>query len=156
MGTSLTGKALNFGFSDCGFESRVPNITTSPINYCLNLINLHLKKKSLYVELTYSNKTLFIVKILCALGYLSTFYIVKSPNRVFIYARLTYLKNFKKPDTLRLISKPSKSYYCSITSLKFLSKYIGTSSLVISTSSGILRHQDCVRYRLGGKIICII
>ena len=61
METSLIGKALNFGFNECEFESRVSNIYSYSLNYTLNQININLKKRNLkfYIRNTQKNFNFF-------------------------------------------------------------------------------------------------
>ena len=77
METSLIGKALNFGFNECGFESRVSNMTTNhAIINVTNILKITLKKKKLYFDIIFSKKIFYYIKLLKQLKLINSFFFI--------------------------------------------------------------------------------
>lgn len=94
METSLIGKALNFGFNEYGFESRVSNILYNyHISYILNAININKAHRNLIFKINFSKNNLIFLKILKSLNFIHKFLIIKKNNKLFFYIYLYYFKN---------------------------------------------------------------
>ena len=76
METSLTGKALDFGSSEYGFDPRVSNIRYNSYAYVVNHLNLAISKKKLRIKFKYTRKTLELTKALFSIGYISNYSVV--------------------------------------------------------------------------------
>lgn len=154
METSLTGKALDFGSNEYGFESHVSNLYNYYLNYVLNKIKINQSKKSLYFDIIFSKKNLIIIKLLQNLGMIRRFYIIKIKNknlkiRIFIlfYKNLPLFLDFK------LISKPSISFYISLNALSLLNKRTLNSVFLLSTNFGIITHKEALKLNTGGRLL---
>lgn len=154
METSLIGKALNFGFNDYGFESRVSNITTINWNsYVLNHLKLNILKKNFYFNIVF-NKTIWkVLKTLKKIGLILNYNLIFLNNvysfqiTLFFYKMLTFYKNIK------LISTKNKNFFISNYMLKLLARKIGNSIYIISTNLNLITNKLALKKKIGGKII---
>jgi ribosomal protein S8 len=78
--TSLTGKALDFGSSEYGFDPRVSNIRYNSYAYVVNHLNLAISKKKLRIKFKYTRKTLELTKALFSIGYISNYSVVTNSS----------------------------------------------------------------------------
>lgn len=156
METSLIGKALNFGFNECGFESRVSktNTTHSLINV-INTWKITLKKKKIFFDMTYTKKTFYFIKILKFLKLINFFFFVKKNEWIWIRSYVTF--NFLRPELalMRFFSTPSKKFWLSLYALKLLQKRTGVSTYLISTSSGVVPASKSIRLRKAGLLLSL-
>jgi ribosomal protein S8 len=157
METSLTGKALNFGFNEYGFESHVSNLKIIDKNaYLLNHINFNLANKKLKFTIVFTQSNFRMLKIFKKLGIILNYSVNNIKNKTFLTIYLYYFKNISIFKNFKLISKPSKSFYISLKMLKLLNRRIGNSTYIISNTKGVMLHQDAIKNHLSGKIIYFI
>lgn len=156
METSLTGKALNFGFNEYGFESHVSNIPSNySISYVINSINIHYAHKIFSFKIIYTKKNINLIKLFKKLNFISDYLIIHSTKKLQILIKLKYLKNLKIIKNFKLISKPSKNHYISLKALKLLNERTHNSVYLISTSQGIITHFQALRKKISGFVVGI-
>jgi small subunit ribosomal protein S8 len=123
------------------------NITL--IYLLLKLKNFSVQQKE-YVYISYNKQYIEVLKILYQQGLIQSYKLQK--NAIILIVLRYY---FNKPifKDLKIVSKPSNSYYLKLIDLHFLSdkKY----KLFISTSKGLLTGMECKQYGLGGKLLFI-
>jgi ribosomal protein S8 len=158
METSLIGKALDFGSSEYRFESCVSNmIQREPNEYVISHINLALTKKLHSTTIVYSRRTLNIVNILYRVGVIHRFFILNKPNSV---KRIRFTVFFYKSQpffkSIRLVSSSSKKYTLTLKSLILLKRSLKSSILILSTSKGILTHNEAIKHKIGGLGVCLV
>jgi ribosomal protein S8 len=164
--TSLTGKALDFGSSEYGFDPRVSNIRYNSYAYVINHLNLAIARKKLRIRFKYTRRTLDLTKALFTIGYISHYSIVseKSPlsdHKLFdsknswIYVNTIFFKNTPFFKSLRLVSTPSKKHTTTLKGLRVINLSIKSSVIVLSTPYGIIDHREALRIGTGGTILCI-
>ncbi len=154
METSLTGKALDFGSNEYGFESHVSNLYNYYLNYVLNKIKINQSKKSLFFDIIFSKKNLNIVILFKNLGLIRRFYILKHKNgRFIIRLFILFYKNLPLFLDFKIISKPSISYYISTKALKIIDSRTLNSIFLLSTSFGIITHKEALSLNIGGKLL---
>ena len=73
METSLTGKALDFGSNEYGFDPRVSNMRYNSYAYVINHLNLAVSRKKLRIRFKYTQKTLDLTKALLIIGYINNY-----------------------------------------------------------------------------------
>mgnify|MGYP000551002506 CR=1 FL=1 len=76
METSLTGKALDFGSNEYGFDPRVSSMRYNSYAYVVNHLNLAISRKKLRIKLKYTRKTHQLVKTLFTIGYISNYIVI--------------------------------------------------------------------------------
>jgi small subunit ribosomal protein S8 len=91
------------------------------------------------------------LEILCEEGYIAGYTKVSSLKTA-IFFNYTYKKN--KILVFKEISKPSKSIYISYQDLWKFNKSLST--LILTTSYGVINHRTALIHSCGGKILCIL
>ena len=158
METSLIGKALNFGFNEYGFESHVSNINFSYYaSYLLNLVQIASLHKKITVTTVYSRRIFFLLKLLMRIQYINFFYIMekkKNHPRAFCKICPFYYKTLSAFYRVKIVSKPSKSFFVSLRALRLFSLRARSSGtvLVVSTSRGLITHFDAIKLNLAGFV----
>ena len=166
MGTSLTGKALDFGSNEYGFDPRVSNIQYNSYAYVINHLNLAISRNKLFIRINHTKKTLSLVKALYKIGYISNYSLIGSnlknitmqSNKYrtgFIYINLIFFKNTPFFKSLRLVSSPSKKHVTTLKALSTINSSIKSSVLILSTPYGLIDHREALRIGTGGMILCI-
>ena len=166
MGTSLTGKALDFGSNEYGFDSRVSNIRYNSYAYVVNHLNLSISRKKLRIKFKYTRKTLDLTKALLSIGYISNYSVVSrnefseihtllDSKNSWIYVSTTFFKNTPFFKSLKLVSTPSKKHVTTLKALRVINLSIKSSVLILSTPYGIINHREAIRIGTGGTILCI-
>lgn len=161
MSTSLIGKALAFGSSEYRFESCVLNyMFLNKPAYIQNQISFALSQQNPTTKLKYTKQSLIIIRILHSIGCIHKFiilnkkhYTLKSTNiiiSILLYKNTPFFKSF------RLLSTPTKYYNITYKALKLLNISVGVSIIILSTSKGLLTHQQALRYKIGGQLLYII
>jgi len=99
-------------------------------------------------------KTLQIFK---KLGLLNSYFVYSSSNKFsvvkvspFFYRKTAFFKKVK------LVTTPSKKFFVKISTLRIISKSIGTAIIILETSKGLLTHQEALKLGLSGIILFII
>jgi ribosomal protein S8 len=164
--TSLTGKALDFGSNEYGFDPRVSNIRYNSYAYVVNHLNLAMSRKKLRIRFKYTRKTLELTKALASIGYVSNYSIVSGslyPKTInlhnsrnsWIYVNTILFKNTPFFKSLRLVSTPSKKHVTTLKGLQVINLSIKSSIIILSTPYGIIDHREALRIGTGGTILCI-
>lgn len=153
METSLTGKALNFGFNEYGFESHVSNISTLFTNNIVNLINLNSNKNNLWFTIYFTKSFFNFIIFLKSIKLIENFLLFKKNNKIYITVKLFYIKKKKIILTYKNFSKSSRIFFISLKALKFLKFKTGTSVYVISTSDGLLTLSNCLKKQKSGFLL---
>ena len=161
MSTSLIGKALAFDPSEYRFEPCVLKYmhVYSP-SYVQNHIHFALAQRNPQSKIVYTRKTMMIVQILAEIGCIHRFIITNNKQlkhsnytiwlTIFLYNNTPFFKSF------RLLSTPSKHYTISYKALRILTSSIGASTIVLSTSRGLITHNDALEKRIGGLLLYIL
>jgi ribosomal protein S8 len=69
---------------------------------------------------------------------------------IFLYNNTPFFKSF------RLLSTPSRRYTISYKALRILSTSIGASTIILSTSFGLITHEDALERHVGGLLLFIL
>jgi len=57
---------------------------------------------------------------------------------------------------VRLVSSPSRRHTISLTALRVAAVPLGASTLILSTSRGLISHREALRLGTGGLILCVV
>ncbi len=71
-----------------------------------------------------------------------------------LVAKLKYVDGAAVITGIRRVSTPGRRVYCRHSEIPLVLNGLGT--MVLSTSKGLLRDQDCRRNKLGGELLCKI
>lgn len=121
-----------------------------------NKISLNFKQNSLWFDLLLTKNLFNVLKIFKVLGLISSFYAYElnfKKVRVF----LKYI-NLEIPYQVPVLFhfKPSHKLSVSIKQLKRLSMSLGSTVLIISTSSGLKSHFECIKHNLSGFLFFVV
>ena len=108
----------------------------------------------MYFDISFSNKIFHIIKLFKSLGLIRRFFIYTNKNlkytiRVFVF----FYKNSQIFNSLKIMSRPSTSFFISTKAIVLLNKRSLNSIFLISTDHGIVTHKEALRKKIGGKLI---
>ena len=156
METSLTGKALDFGSREYGFESRVSNnMIENQYAYIFNQLQISAKGRrySFNVRLTKAIKP--VLRLLQALNVVRRFHrFAKGSNIYRVFP--TYSRFRKSGRTLRVYTSKRGRVTLSYQSLRLLNFNCPNSYYILETSKGIITHKDAIRHKQGGLLLAIL
>jgi ribosomal protein S8 len=162
--TSLIGKALVFGPKECGFEPRVSKLTPkyNMYAYVINHVNLLLSKRSGVAALLHTRKTIALVTALRAAGCIDKVLVVsrntprlRRQRRTIRFTVLLY-KGSPFYKGVRLVSSPSRKHTISLKGLRLVTTALGCSTLLLSTTRGIVTHHQALAWGIGGLVLCVV
>lgn len=161
MGTSLIGKALNFGFNEYGFESRVSKINYfCPINYLINNINFNSKNKKIFFKIRITNKMIYFLQLFKKYNLISSFYLYKiKKNKLnFIYAFIfsSYSKNLNITFYYKSFYLKNRRLRVSLKALSLLKHRTGDSIYLLSTPCGVINHNQALESNKSGFFLGLI
>lgn len=161
MSTSLIGKALAFDSSEYRFEPCVLKFMyIDPASYVQNHVHFALAQKNPQSKLIYTVKTISIVKLLTHIGCIHRFLIIRNSkvgiNQLSIWVTIFFYRNTPFFKSFRLLSTPSKRYTITVKALRLLNQSIGASTIILSTSYGLLTHQTALERGVGGLLLFIL
>ena len=137
-----------------------PNIRYNTYSHLINHLNLITTKKIPKTRIYLTRKNLSLIKCLHSIGCISKFLIVrhlnKTRSRTSVHISAPYYKNTPFFKSVRVISTPSKQHRTSISGLKLISNSLKSSTMILSTSTGIITHREALRINVGGLILCIV
>lgn len=93
------------------------------------------------------------MKLLRSLNIIHNLLIVKYPHTTHIRIFIYYFKSKRIGAGFKVISTPAKLFHVSLKALNLLDKRIGDSLFLVSTTRGVLTHQDAIKFRIGGIIL---
>lgn len=123
------------------------------VSYAINLINISSSHKELIFKIPYTRKLLVILQVFKKINFIRQYFLIKNNNNFLIKIFPYYFKDLKPIKTFKLISKPSRSYYISLKALRLLSKRTGSALFLLSTSKGILTHNEAINAKLSGFLL---
>ena len=128
--------------------------------YIQNHISFALSQQNPITKLKYTKKTFLIIKILQSIGCIHRFLLknifTNRQRKKYILMSILLYKNTPFFKSFRLLSTPTKQYNITYKALKLLRLSIGTSTIILSTSKGLLSHKQALYYKVGGQLLYII
>ncbi len=157
MEASLTGKALNFGFNDYGFDSHASKLNFNYwLPYLINQINLNAAKKNFKFHIVFNKTNLSLLKVLSKFGVVLSYSLTKEKSFFKIVVYIYYFKNILFFKNFQQISTSSKSFYITSQMLFLLSKRSANSIFLLSTSYGVISQQEALKKNIGGKLLLLL
>lgn len=116
--------------------------------------------KKLYVFVLYTKKIFQFLLILNSLCYVNFFLLLtrkkKNQSKLFLKIYPFFYKNILLFQKIKIISKPTKSFFISLKALKLISKRSDRTVILLSTSKGILTHSQALDRRISGFVFATI
>jgi len=129
-------------------------------SYIQNHVHFALAQKNPQSKVIYTRKTIMIIQVLADIGCIHRYLIASNKLSkynnyniwltIFLYNNTPFFKSF------RLLSTPSRRYTISYKALRILSVSIGASTIILSTSFGLITHEDALERRIGGLLLYIL
>ena len=136
-----------------GSTPMFPNIASSDLIKFYSLLNMSLKNKKLFFLIPLSPKFFLLATFFKKLGLIKNFLILTNFNKKKILKiSFFFIKSLPVVNYIRLITTPSKIYTISYVSLRLLTKKTKNSLFLISTSRGLLNHNDAIKIKTGGQV----
>ncbi len=157
-----------------GSSPTFPKIPYNTYAYVINHINIALSKKQFYSSIIFTKNSLLLIKALYKTSYINNYIItknnnlvnakltkqngfgIKKLNRTRIKFSILYFKNKSFFKSIRLISTPSRRHTITLRALKLASLSMKSSIILLSTNKGIIDHNEAIRLRVGGTILCVL
>lgn len=156
METSLTGKALDFGSREYGFESRVSNnIIENQYSYIFNQLQISSKGRrySFNVRMTKAIKP--VLRLLQTLNVVRRFHRFGEESNVYRVFP-TYSRFRKTSRTLKVYATKRGRIRLSYHSLRLLNFNCPSSYYILETPTGVITHKDAIRTKQGGLLLAIL
>ena len=132
----------------------------SSYSYVINHINLTLGQKKPQTTIKYSKKNFKLIYLFYKLGCINNFFIHTTKHNSYIIKYLTFSIFFYKNSPffkqIKLISSLSKKHTITYKALKIINQSIGTSILILSTTKGLLTHNEALKLKIGGLILAVL
>lgn len=129
-------------------------------SYTINHVNLTLGKKCPQTTIINTKNSHKIIYLLYKLGCINNFVIhstlKKNKVRQFITFSIFFYKNTPFFKSLRLVSSPARRHTITYKGLSILKQSIGTSVIILSTTKGIITHEEALNFKIGGLILAIL
>ena len=154
-----------------GSSPTFPKIPYNTFAYTINHINIALSKKQFYSSIILTKNSLCLIKALYKTSYINNYIIInkhsfynpeqhklcnKKSNRRLIRFSILYFKNKSFFKSIRLVSTPSRKHTISLHALKMASLSMKSSIILLSTNKGIIDHNEAIRLKIGGAILCVL
>lgn len=127
--------------------------------YCslLCLIKLSIISNADYIIIVYVKKLLPILDLLIKFNYISYYKILNKKNLIIYFFNNTAVNySYQYDYSLKIMYKNSNYRYINVYNLNKFYKFDHKRILFLSTSKGIITHQEAIKYNIGGKIIFIL
>lgn len=156
METSLTGKALDFGSREYGFESRVSKyMIENRYSYIFNQLQLSSKGRRYSFNVRVTTAVKPVLRLLQTLNLIRRFH--RSEKGKNIYRVFPAYSRFRRGcRLLRVYARKRGRIALSYDSLRLLNYNSPHSYYILETSRGIVTHKDAIKHRHGGLLLAIV
>lgn len=126
--------------------------------HLLSQLKINTAKRNFFFKISLGFKDLEMLRLLISKGVIRRFYkihqTVQGRNLYMVHPNYTQLGN----SNLRLVLFTRNADHITVTlrALHLLNKATGSSSFIIKTDRGILTHQEALRLRVGGVLLCFV
>lgn len=132
------------------------NVYYSSNSLVSNRINLALSKNSHRNKVIYTRKTFNFLQSIAALGVLNGVFITKERGYSYIKFSVFFYKNTSFFHKVKHVSTSSKRFFMTYKALKTLTTSLKASTIILSTSKGLVTHRQAMNLKIGGLVIFII
>lgn len=125
------------------------------VNYTffINHLKINIAKKRYFFDVLTNAKILNLINVLYRINVVRRFVRLRG-NKYRIY--LTWFDKHSNPFTLKTVNRSHNFVRIKARSLKILANHTLTSHLILSTSKGLITHQEALKHKVGGFLICTI
>ena len=121
--------------------------------YVFNHLRINKAQQRHFFDIHATVRASTTLRLLVKLGLVRRFFKINEtkfrvlPNRTF---------NNTQHRPIKIYSSKQNPLRLSLSTLRLLKINTGASSLILSTSKGLLTHQQALNYKVGGHLFCII
>lgn len=121
-------------------------------------LRINIAKKNLFFKIALNNQEIAMVQLLTQKGVIRRFFKLhintNNKEMYIVYPNHTLLDN----NNIRLVlfSRNADSLKLSLNALKLLNTASGASSYILKTDKGLLTHQEAIKYKTGGILVCLL
>jgi ribosomal protein S8 len=112
----------------------------------LSQLRINVAKKNLFFKISINKYELQLLNLLMRRGIGKELYMIYPTHTMTRAANLNLILFNRKADHIVL----------TLSSLKILSLSSGASSFVLKTDKGLLTHQEAIKNKVGGVLLCLI
>lgn len=124
----------------------------------LSQFRINVAKKNLFFKISLNEQELRLIQLLTKQGTVRRFFklhkTVGFRDMYLIYPNHTIAINNNLQITL--FNRKADHITVSLSALKLINQATGSSSFVLKTDKGLLTHQDAIKYKVGGILLCLL
>lgn len=124
------------------------------INQLIAILNHAIKSNKLFVNVPFHRSLIDVLNIFFSNGFIYGYKFIKKKKKLLIQVKLKYFQNTNVFIKLKCISTNSDKIYWSHNQLSFYLNYNKNNSYILSTNKGILSHQEAIKKKVGGLVLC--
>lgn len=122
-------------------------------NYVITHLKLNIARRSFFFDIHVNNKILSFLTILYKLNVIRRFSkLTPKKYRIFLFWRDNSISNTR----IKVYNRGSNRIQLQLSALRILTQQTYNTNLILSTSKGILTHQQAIKANVGGFLICSI
>lgn len=146
------------GPESIGSSPVFPSIESGLYIHLLAQLRINTAKRNFFFKISIGSKELDMLELLTQKGIIRRFYklhkAVGDRNSYLVYPNYTRLAN----SNLRLVlfSRNADHIRITLSAIKMLNKASGASSFILKTDRGLLTHQEALKRKVGGVLVCLI
>lgn len=125
-------------------------------SYVINHVNLTLGNKIPQTTILYTKTTHKLIYFFYKLGCINNFFIHNRAGKAYISFSVLFYKNSPFFKSVRLVSSPARRHTITYRALRIANQSLGSSILILSTTQGLLTHQDALKLQLGGLVLAVL
>ena len=124
----------------------------------LSHLRINIAKKNLFFKIALNNQEIAMMQLLTQKGVIRRFFklhiTTNNKEMYIVYPNHTLADN----NNIRLVlfSRNADSLKLSLNALKLINTASGASSYILKTHKGLLTHQEAIRYKTGGILVCLL
>lgn len=122
-------------------------------NYVITHLKLNIARRSFFFDIYVNNRILSFLTILYKLNVIRRFSkLTPKKYRIFLFWRDNSINNTR----IKVYNRGSNRIQLQLSALRILTQQTYNTNLILSTSKGILTHQQAIKANVGGFLICSI
>jgi ribosomal protein S8 len=126
-------------------------------NKLISMLTLTFKQNHIWFDIILTKNIFSLLLLFQTIGIVSSFYIFKKNFKNFLKVFVKYINlEIQLCFPIFFYFKPSHKLPITLKKLKKINVTMGTTVLVISTSKGLMTHDDCLKFNISGYLFLII
>jgi ribosomal protein S8 len=117
----------------------------------INKYNISVKKKSMRIKINFTKTNFVLVKKLNSLGIINSYNFNTKYKQITMFP--SYFRNVPYISRVKAVSRGNKTFNITLKGIKILNSISGASTVIISSSKGVITSREALNMGLGGKII---